>query len=82
MKFSSFLAVLAVAIPALAMPYEERGNNATLAERQQYYSGQATWYYPDGAPGACGIQYTSSDQVVALPESLYDGGAHCGQVSL
>ncbi|KAJ7095643.1 RlpA-like double-psi beta-barrel-protein domain-containing protein-containing protein, partial [Mycena epipterygia] len=39
----------------------------------------ATYYDPDGGFGACGTQLQNSDFIVALPESQYDNGAHCGQ---
>ena len=41
MKTSTFLAVLAAAIPALAIPASQEGAgvNATLDKRQQYYYG-------------------------------------------
>jgi len=36
------------------------------------HKGEATYYSPDGAAGACGNYNTDSDKVVALPYQLYD----------
>ncbi|KAI0768764.1 RlpA-like double-psi beta-barrel-protein domain-containing protein-containing protein [Trametes elegans] len=37
----------------------------------------ATYYYPDGAIGACGARSSSSDLVVALNPDAFNGGHNC-----
>ncbi|KAJ6561958.1 RlpA-like double-psi beta-barrel-protein domain-containing protein-containing protein [Mycena capillaripes] len=43
------------------------------------FTGDATWYTPDGGFGACGNPLQNDDFIVALSEANYDGGSHCGQ---
>ncbi|SJL17517.1 uncharacterized protein ARMOST_21069 [Armillaria ostoyae] len=44
------------------------------------FTGNATWYTPDGGYGACDtIPLQDSDNIVALSNSQYAGGAHCGR---
>ncbi|KAK0203225.1 riboflavine-aldehyde-forming enzyme [Desarmillaria ectypa] len=41
-------------------------------------TGDATWYDPNGAVGACaGAPMQSSDHIVALSSDQYAGEAHC-----
>ncbi|KAJ6512279.1 RlpA-like double-psi beta-barrel-protein domain-containing protein-containing protein, partial [Mycena vulgaris] len=39
----------------------------------------ATYYYPNGQPGACGWTINNGDMAVALKAGDYASGAHCGQ---
>lgn len=50
---------------------------ASLIARQ--FQGRGTFYFQDGATGACGQVHQDSDFIIALPESQYDGGSHCGK---
>merc|ERR1711977_770315 len=43
------------------------------------YSGQATYFYQGGNPGACGNYNQDSAYIVALDYRMYSGGSHCGQ---
>ena len=40
---------------------------------------QATWF--NVGLGACGVENTDDDFIVALAQPDWDGGSHCGQVS-
>ncbi|KAJ7651849.1 RlpA-like double-psi beta-barrel-protein domain-containing protein-containing protein [Mycena rosella] len=42
------------------------------------YSGDGTYYYPNGGTGACGTTLQNSDYIVALSFADYASGAHCG----
>ncbi|PBK66791.1 barwin-like endoglucanase [Armillaria solidipes] len=44
------------------------------------FTGDATWYTPDGGSGACGTTLQNSDNIVALSNDQYAGGVHCGKV--
>ena len=41
--------------------------------------GSATFYLPNHGIGHCGWPINNMDWAVALPNSHYDGGAHCGK---
>lgn len=40
-------------------------------------AGEAIWYRPDGAEGACGFRIGDNDLAVNLPEDAYTGGWNC-----
>merc|ERR1712093_762127 len=42
-------------------------------------SGQATFFYQNGNPGACGNYNKDSAKVVALDYRMYSNGDHCGK---
>ncbi|KAK0488458.1 riboflavine-aldehyde-forming enzyme, partial [Armillaria novae-zelandiae] len=44
------------------------------------FTGDATWYTPNGGLGACGTPLQNSDHIVALSTAQYAGGANCGRV--
>ncbi|KAK0207346.1 riboflavine-aldehyde-forming enzyme [Armillaria fumosa] len=44
------------------------------------FTGDATWYAPNGGFGACGTPLQNSDHIVALSTAQYAGGANCGKV--
>ncbi|KAK0497554.1 RlpA-like double-psi beta-barrel-protein domain-containing protein-containing protein [Armillaria luteobubalina] len=44
------------------------------------FTGDATYYYPNGGLGACGTPLQNSDYIVALSPDQYVGGANCGKV--
>ncbi|PBK91869.1 barwin-like endoglucanase [Armillaria gallica] len=44
------------------------------------FTGDATWYTPNGGLGACGTPLQNSDYIVALSTAQYAGGANCGRV--
>ncbi|KAK0431975.1 RlpA-like double-psi beta-barrel-protein domain-containing protein-containing protein [Armillaria borealis] len=44
------------------------------------FTGDATWYSPNGGFGACGTPLQNSDYIVALSSAQYAGGANCGRV--
>ncbi|SJL17496.1 uncharacterized protein ARMOST_21048 [Armillaria ostoyae] len=44
------------------------------------FTGDATWYSPNGGFGACGTPLQNSDYIVALSTAQYAGGANCGRV--
>ncbi|KAI0769352.1 RlpA-like double-psi beta-barrel-protein domain-containing protein-containing protein [Trametes elegans] len=52
---------------------------AVLASGVQAYSGDATYYYPNGGYGACGTQLQNTDYIVALNPVQYSSGANCGR---
>lgn len=68
---TAFAATLALTV-VLAKPIP-----ASLVARQ--FQGRGTFYFQGGAFGACGQIHQDSDFIIALPESQYDGGSHCGQ---
>ncbi|KAI3598553.1 non-catalytic module family expn protein [Moniliophthora roreri] len=41
------------------------------------FTGDATWYQPNGGFGACGWKLSNSDMVVALPSGKYANGSKC-----
>ncbi|PBK97589.1 hypothetical protein ARMGADRAFT_1027076 [Armillaria gallica] len=41
------------------------------------FTGNATWYLPNGRVGACGAPLQNVDDVVALSSNRYAGGVHC-----
>ncbi|BGP12450.1 hypothetical protein JCM10213_006984 [Rhodosporidiobolus nylandii] len=43
------------------------------------YSGQGTFYYQNGVPGACGSVSSDGAYIVALQTKMYANGAHCGK---
>ncbi|KAJ8095001.1 hypothetical protein PM082_010219 [Marasmius tenuissimus] len=43
------------------------------------YSGDATWYQPNGGYGACGYKLQNSDMIVALPRGHYANGGKCNK---
>ncbi|KAJ6504937.1 RlpA-like double-psi beta-barrel-protein domain-containing protein-containing protein [Mycena vulgaris] len=45
----------------------------------QSFTGLATFYDPNGQPGACGSPLQNGDFIVALGMGHWDGGSHCGQ---
>ncbi|GJJ09841.1 hypothetical protein Clacol_004065 [Clathrus columnatus] len=68
---SVFAATLALtAVSASPLP-------ASLVARD--FQGRGTFFFQGGVPGACGIVHQDSDFIIALPESQYNGGSHCGQ---
>ncbi|KAF8902711.1 riboflavin-aldehyde forming enzyme [Mucidula mucida] len=52
---------------------------ATLISAAQAFSGDGTYYDPDGNEGACGEKLQNSDYVVALASEQYSRGANCGR---
>ncbi|KAF8902709.1 riboflavine-aldehyde-forming enzyme [Mucidula mucida] len=52
---------------------------ATLISAAHAFSGDATYYYPNGGYGACGQPLQNSDHVVALASAQYSSGANCGR---
>ncbi|KAF7358565.1 Riboflavin-aldehyde forming enzyme [Mycena sanguinolenta] len=73
--FTAVSAFLAASVQANPVASPE----ANITARTTYFSGDATFYYPDGNVGACGAPMQNSDFVVALSSAHYDGGAHCWQ---
>lgn len=61
-----FTAALAAASVAVAAPMEKRA------------SGQATYFYQNGNPGACGTYSNDYEKVVALDYRMYSGDK-CGK---
>ncbi|KAL0579486.1 hypothetical protein V5O48_002528 [Marasmius crinis-equi] len=43
------------------------------------FSGDATWYQPNGGYGACGYKLQNSDMIVALPRGHYANGGKCNK---
>ncbi|KIJ33400.1 hypothetical protein M422DRAFT_111719, partial [Sphaerobolus stellatus SS14] len=41
-----------------------------------------TFYYQEGAAGACGKIHHDGEHIVALDSHAYEGGAHCGKTIL
>ncbi|RPD78200.1 hypothetical protein L226DRAFT_480878 [Lentinus tigrinus ALCF2SS1-7] len=60
-----FIAVLAAAVTVSAVPASAD------------FTGDATWYTPNGGLGACGAPSQNSDLVVALSADQYAGGSNC-----
>ncbi|KAF9029467.1 barwin-like endoglucanase [Hymenopellis radicata] len=52
---------------------------ATLISAASAFSGDATYYLPNGGYGACGQKLQNSDHVVALSSAQYNNGANCGR---
>lgn len=50
-------------------------NNLGMKKRD--YSGQATFYYPDGGDGACGSSIQNIQYALALSSDIYNGGQYC-----
>ncbi|KAM5530382.1 hypothetical protein V8D89_015943 [Ganoderma adspersum] len=50
---------------------------APASDSAQAFSGDATWYIPDGRPGACGTPIQNNDLAVALSSAQYAGGSNC-----
>ncbi|KAF7340510.1 Riboflavin-aldehyde forming enzyme [Mycena sanguinolenta] len=75
---TSFLSVVAalLAVGANANPV---ASPEDLSARTTIFSGDATWYTPDGNVGACGAPMQNSDFIVALSSAHYHDGAHCWQ---
>ncbi|KAK0497530.1 riboflavine-aldehyde-forming enzyme [Armillaria luteobubalina] len=44
------------------------------------FTGDATYYDPNGGYGACGTTLQNTDSIVALSSDQYAGGTHCGKV--
>ncbi|KAF7982260.1 hypothetical protein HWV62_29497 [Athelia sp. TMB] len=63
--FATLLCTLAAPTSPAARSLEKR------------HSGTGTWFEPD--VGNCGWRNKSTDMIVALPTSDYDGGKHCGK---
>ncbi|KAI0768765.1 RlpA-like double-psi beta-barrel-protein domain-containing protein-containing protein [Trametes elegans] len=70
MSVKTLFATILLAALAGATPMTKRGPT---------HHGDATFYSPDGAFGACGGQSSSNDLVVALNPSAYNGGRNCGR---
>ncbi|KIJ46577.1 hypothetical protein M422DRAFT_249727 [Sphaerobolus stellatus SS14] len=49
-----------------------------LLERRVTHTGTATYYFQEGAAGACGIVHKDTDHVVALQTAQYANGVQCG----
>ncbi|KAI0674960.1 RlpA-like double-psi beta-barrel-protein domain-containing protein-containing protein [Trametes maxima] len=64
----SFKAILSSVLLVLA---------ASAAPSATAYSGDATYYYPNGGTGACGAPSQNTDLVVALSADQYAGGSNC-----
>ncbi|KAF9029439.1 riboflavine-aldehyde-forming enzyme [Hymenopellis radicata] len=52
---------------------------ATLISAAHAFSGDGTYYLPNGGFGACGQPLQNSDHVVALASAQYSNGANCGR---
>ncbi|KAG0146459.1 hypothetical protein CROQUDRAFT_92599 [Cronartium quercuum f. sp. fusiforme G11] len=56
---------------------------SSLAGISQVYGqdgdAKGTFFYQEGAAGACGNVNSDSTPLVALPTHMYDGGVHCGK---
>ncbi|KIJ22576.1 hypothetical protein M422DRAFT_276970, partial [Sphaerobolus stellatus SS14] len=66
-----FAALLSVASASPASP-------ETL-ERRVTHTGTATFFFQEGAAGACGQVHKDTDHVVALQTTQYDNGVFCGR---
>ncbi|KAF7349768.1 Riboflavin-aldehyde forming enzyme [Mycena sanguinolenta] len=73
--FAAVAAFFAVGVQANPVAAPE----ANITARTTYFSGDATFYYPNGNPGACGAPMQNSDFIVALSSAHYHDGAHCWQ---
>ncbi|GJJ13665.1 hypothetical protein Clacol_007921 [Clathrus columnatus] len=72
-----FVPSVVAATLALSTVVSAKPIPASLVARD--FQGQGTFYYQGGAFGACGQVHQDSDFIIALPESQYNGGSHCGQ---
>ncbi len=82
--FSLRQSVIAVATLSICMANAFTGDGTCSFFYSCYYDINdnltATWYTPDGGHGACGTTLQNSDNIVALSNDQYAGGAHCGKV--
>ncbi|KAF7340511.1 Riboflavin-aldehyde forming enzyme [Mycena sanguinolenta] len=76
---TSFLSVVAALLVVGANANPVASPEADLNARTTIFSGDATWYTPDGNVGACGAPMQNSDFIVALSSAHYHDGAHCWQ---
>ncbi|KAJ6496448.1 RlpA-like double-psi beta-barrel-protein domain-containing protein-containing protein [Mycena sanguinolenta] len=80
MRFStSFLSAVAAFLTVSVQANPVASPEANITARTTYFSGDATFYYPDGNVGACGAPMQNSDYIVALSSAHYHDGAHCWQ---
>ncbi|KAJ7917365.1 RlpA-like double-psi beta-barrel-protein domain-containing protein-containing protein [Mycena leptocephala] len=80
MHFSaSFLSVLAACLAVGVKATPVTSPEVDLNARTTIFSGDATWYDPNGNVGACGAPMQNSDFIVALSSAHYHDGAHCWQ---
>ncbi|KAH9985525.1 RlpA-like double-psi beta-barrel-protein domain-containing protein-containing protein [Russula vinacea] len=69
-------AFFSLALPILAVPVPA-SDEINAQEKRDTYSGQGTWY--DTGLGNCGWESNNNELVVAVSESVYSNGAHCGK---
>ncbi|KIJ48033.1 hypothetical protein M422DRAFT_248192 [Sphaerobolus stellatus SS14] len=48
-------------------------------ERRVTHTGTATFFFQEGAAGACGQVHKDTDHIVALQTTQYDNGVFCGR---
>ncbi|KAF8469404.1 RlpA-like double-psi beta-barrel-protein domain-containing protein-containing protein [Russula ochroleuca] len=70
--FSFALPILAVPVPA--------SDEINALEKRVTYSGRGTWY--ETGMGNCGWENNDNQLVVAVSESVYSNGVHCGKTVL
>merc|ERR1711939_1124425 len=70
-KMVSFTAIFATVAAAASV--------AVASPVARSNSGQATFFYQNGNPGACGNYNKDSAKVVALDYRMYSNGDHCGK---
>ncbi|GAA5925057.1 RlpA-like double-psi beta-barrel domain-containing protein [Sporobolomyces koalae] len=54
-------------------------STSTSSSSSGTYSGEATFFYQDGAAGACGSVNSDSSKIVALQTAMYGSGGYCGK---
>lgn len=68
-----------VAFTAVATFAAAAASLAAAAPVKRGYSGQATFFYQNGNPGACGNYNDDSTKLVALDSRMYGNGEYCGK---